>query len=352
MWVSGVTIAMVAVEFTEMSLTTLMKAAMAKGMTPFIYILYSNALAIFILVPSSFFFYRERARPKLTLAIISKIFLLAILSLCIQAFINTGIKYSSPTLSSAILDLTPAFTFLLAIISRMEKVEMRLASSQAKAMGTIISVGGALIVTLYKGQPITIDINNNITGSHLLMSLTSNWVVGGFLCSAGAFCLALLFIVQAWLLKDYPAELMITTITCTFVTLLSAILTLIVEKDSSVWVLKPDVELIAIVCSAIFAVSFRSLVHTWAVRKKGPLYTSMFKPLGMVITTFLGVSFLGDNLHIGSVIGGITIAFGFYTVIWGKAQEKKMFEVEDKGISNFETSSPRLPLLQNKSVNV
>lgn len=30
---------------------------------------------------------------------------------------NTGIGYSSPTLASAMLDLLPAFTFILAIIS-------------------------------------------------------------------------------------------------------------------------------------------------------------------------------------------------------------------------------------------
>ncbi|WCJ21687.1 nodulin MtN21 /EamA-like transporter family protein [Euphorbia peplus] len=351
MWVSGVAAAMVAVEFIEVSISTIMKVATSRGMSPFIYIVYPNALALFILVPSSFFFYRKtRSHPKLTPLIISKIFLMAILSLCIQVLFYTGVKYSSPTLCSAISDLTPAFTFLLAIISRMEKIEMRLASSQAKAIGTVISVAGALTVTLYKGQPIT--IYNNHMGSHFLKSHTSNWILGGFLCAAGAFCLALLFVALAWLLKDYPAKLMITTLTCTFVTLLSAILTLIVEKGSNVWVLKPDVELIAIVCSAIFSVPLRSLVHMWAIRKKGPLYTSMFGPLGMIFATFLGVSFLGDILYIGSVIGGITIAFGFYTVIWGKAQEEKMFEDEDKGLSNFETSSPRIPLLQNKSVNV
>ncbi|WCJ21688.1 nodulin MtN21 /EamA-like transporter family protein [Euphorbia peplus] len=348
MWVSGVAAAMVGIESMEVSLSTIMKAAMARGMSPFIYILYSNALALFILVPSSFFFYRRRDSPKFTRVVISKMFLVAILNLCIQVFLNIGVKYSSPMLCSAITDLTPTFTFLLAIISRMEKVELGLASSQAKAMGTIISAAGALLVTLYKGQPIT-----NFMGSHFLMSLaSSNWVLGGFFCASGTFCLSLLYIVQAWLLKDYPAELMITTVTCAFVTLLSAILTLIIERDSNVWVLNLDLELIAIVFCAIFAVSLRCLVQTWAIRKKGPLYTSMFKPIGMIVATILGVLFLHDMLYIGSVIGGITIVIGFYTVIWGKAQEEKMFEDKDKAISNFETSSAEVRLLLNKSINV
>lgn len=39
-------------------------------------------------------------------------------SCSIQMLMNTGIKYSSPTLSTAMTDLVPAFTFLLAVISR------------------------------------------------------------------------------------------------------------------------------------------------------------------------------------------------------------------------------------------
>lgn len=50
---------------------------------------------------------------------------------------------------------------------------------------------------------------------------------------------------------------------------------------------------------AVFAVSLRSIVHTWACHKKGPVYTSMFKPIGMVIAVFMGVSFLGDTLYLG-----------------------------------------------------
>ncbi|GMJ01013.1 hypothetical protein HRI_003770500 [Hibiscus trionum] len=66
----------------------------------------------------------------------------------------TGIIYSSPTLSSAISNLTPAFIFILAILFRMEKVIWNSSSSKAKVMGTIISITGAFVVTLYKGPTI------------------------------------------------------------------------------------------------------------------------------------------------------------------------------------------------------
>ena len=52
---------------------------------------------------------------------------------------------------------------------------------------------------------------------------------------------------QVWVLKDYPAEIMVTTICCIFVVALSAIVALIAEGASSeAWLLKPNMELVAI----------------------------------------------------------------------------------------------------------
>ena len=58
MWSLGVTAIMVAVEFFEVGLTTLSKAAMRKGMSNFVFVVYSNGLAIFVLLLASFIFYR------------------------------------------------------------------------------------------------------------------------------------------------------------------------------------------------------------------------------------------------------------------------------------------------------
>lgn len=49
----------------------------------------------------------------------------------------------------------------------------------------------------------------------------------------------------------------------------------------------------------MYAVALRNVIHTYVLRKKGPVYVSMFKPLGMVIAVFLGVTILGDILHLG-----------------------------------------------------
>lgn len=45
-----------------------------------------------------------------------------------------------------------------------------------------------------------------------------------------------------------------------------------------------------------------------------------------------------------SVIGAAVIATGFYSVIWGKAQEEK--RVEDTGISDLGSFASKVPFLQ------
>lgn len=51
---------------------------------------------------------------------------------------------------------------------------------------------------------------------------------------------------QSWTMKDYPEELMLTTICCGFVVILSFIIGFVAEKNPKAWVLKPDIELLSI----------------------------------------------------------------------------------------------------------
>jgi drug/metabolite transporter (DMT)-like permease len=55
----------------------------------------------------------------------------------------------------------------------------------------------------------------------------------------------------------------------------------------------------------------------------------LFKPLSIAIAVAMAAIFLGDTLHLGSVIGSVILSFGFYTVIWGKAREDSTKTVSD-----------------------
>nr|GMD97037.1 wat1-related protein [Ipomoea batatas] len=101
---------------------------------------------------------------------------------------------------------------------------------------------------------------------------------------------------------------------------------------------------------AIIVVGFRSVVYAWATRKKGPVFVAMFLPPGIVAAAIMGITFLGDDLYTGSVVGASIIALGFYTVIWGKAREVKEEGIEPIIDNNNEKVALLLPYKRDNNV--
>ncbi|KAK4261283.1 hypothetical protein QN277_004305 [Acacia crassicarpa] len=354
-----VTVLLVAGQAFEAGLNTLIKAATDKGMSDYVFVVYSNAISLSLLLPFSFLYYRKRSSPSITTSIICKIFLLGFLSCAAQTLIYTGIGYSSPVLASVMLDLSPVFTFLLAIIFRYEKLEVRQVSSHAKCIGTLLSITGALMVTLYRAGPNSGRGNSKVEGDDEAIRTMGGsyvsqdeWILGGILLSIGSFCVSLAYNIKTWIMKEYPEVVMTATISCSFVVILSSIVALVAERNKTqAWILRPDMELAAILYSGLIVVTMRSLTLIWACGKKGPVYVAMFTPLGMVVALVMGLSFLGESLTLGSVIGGVVISIGFYGVLWGQAQQEKM-ALERKVICSLVSSSSSSnaePFLQNQS---
>ncbi|KAA8533115.1 hypothetical protein F0562_033352 [Nyssa sinensis] len=331
-------VGMVFVQIAQVGLIIAGKEAMSNGMTNFTFVFYSNAIASLILLPSSFLVHRS-TRPPLTFPIFCGFFLLGVLGCLIQLCGYAGIQYTSASFATAMLNIIPAITFILAIIFRMEKVDCRSSSSLAKSMGTVVSITGAFIVTLYKGPPILIS-----PLQHLHMKL-SKWIIGGLLLAVHCVFSSGFIIVQALILKKYSAELIIVFFYCFFVAILSAIVSLMVNRDLGAWSLQPNIRLIAVLYSGFFGSAFQVSIITWCLHRTGPLFVTMFHPLGVAIAAALGSIFLGDSFYLGSLVGTIVIVIGFYSVMWGKAAEGKI--VEDGGVKSLESTSENAPLLQN-----
>ncbi|KAF7803083.1 WAT1-related protein [Senna tora] len=350
----GMTVAMVISQILDVGKNTIVKKATNNGMSQFVFILYTNVLSLFVLLPSTFLYYRNRGPPPISACIIGKILLFAFLGYAGQICLYEGMGLSSPTLVSAMLDLMPAFTFIFAVVSRMENLDLRVRSSQAKCVGTMVSIVGALVVTLYRGLPITIlpqlPHHHHQPNGILLSHQPNNWLLGGILLAISSVCISLINIVQTWILKDYPTELMVATISFSFSTILSAVVAFFTQRNPKYWILRPNVELSAIFYTALFQAFILIVMYGWACRKKGPLYVAIFSPFGIVIALCMGIVFLGDTLFLGRMIGCVIIAVGFYGVIWGIAQErKKMVNHNNNEISTYVSSST--PLLYNKSTD-
>ncbi|PSS35198.1 WAT1-related protein [Actinidia chinensis var. chinensis] len=336
--------AMITVECTAVGLSTLNKAAMTKGMSTYVFIVYYNALSTIILFP---FIVCRKKRASLTISLVCRFFLLSLLGSLAQMLGYTGLKFGSPTLSHAMSNLIPVFTYLLAIIFSMEDFDFGSSSGVAKLLGALVSVLGAFIIALYKGKQILMTSSPSEFPQRLLYSQQSNWALGGLLLASCYVLAALRIIFQTAVVREFPEKITIVFFFCFFSTILCGSFSLLVERNPNKWKLRPDIELIAITCSAIFGGLFRNGVQIWCLQEKGPVFVAMFSPLGIAIAVAMGVLFLEDHVYFGSVVGAIIITLGFYTVMWGKAKERRL--IPDNRICAFESSLERTPLLQDNS---
>ena len=90
----------------------------------------------------------------------------------------------------------------------MEQVSLRSCASQAKIIGAILSISGALVIVLYKGpkvfsgtsytpSPPTISLDKNLT------SPDSSWMIGGLLLASQYFFLSVWYILQVQTLGKF-----------------------------------------------------------------------------------------------------------------------------------------------------
>ncbi|KAL5759761.1 hypothetical protein ACOSP7_018268 [Xanthoceras sorbifolium] len=342
---------MVIVILAQVSILEVMKAAMSKGKNKYVIMVYSDALSIIILLVCCLIKHRSE-RPALTFSTLCKFFLLSLIGCLMQIFAYVGIEYSSPTLATAMSNLVPAFTFILAIIFRMEKLNWKSRSSQAKSIGTIVAIAGAFVITFYKGPPILKTLSGTVSFHDPLFSPKSNWILGGIFLASDAFLSSAWYILQAIILKNFTAILILTFFMSFFATILATIFSLIVVKDPSAWKLRPDIGLVAVIYTAVVGSLFQASLCAWCLSRKGPIYVTTFKPLAIVLSVVMGFLLLGDALCLGSLIGAIIIVAGFYSVMWGKAKEENTIEHSAAVVGSLKSQSERVPLLQNKTEGI
>ncbi|CAL0312737.1 unnamed protein product [Lupinus luteus] len=345
-------IAIVAVECIVVGVNVLYKAATLQGLSYYVFVVYSFLVSSIVLLFPLFFILRSRGRPPFKASIFFKIFLLAAIGFVVQLCAAEGIKYTSPTLSSALSILVPAFTFILAAFFRMEKLALRSKSTQAKILGTILSIIGALIVVLYKGPIVLSDSNplqSPATHSPVSLSSQTNWILGGSLLVAEYLLVPVMYILQSSILNQCPSEVIVVFTYCLCATFISAPICLLLEPNWSAWKITPDIRMVAILGWGILVTCFSALVYAWCLHLKGPVYVSIFKPGSIVIAATLSVIFLGDALYLGTIVGAVILSFGFYAVIWGKAKEEELREEFGEGRTEHLPNS-KTPLLQDSNV--
>ena len=132
---------------------------------------------------------------------------------------------------------------------RIEQVHLNRKDGIAKVLGTLASVAGASVITLYKGLTIY-PPNSNLHQSHFLLSLGDakgkNWTLGCIYLIIHCLCWSSWIVLQAPLLKKYPARLSVSSYSCFFSILQSLVIAASYERGFQAWQINSDGELFSI----------------------------------------------------------------------------------------------------------
>ncbi|KAL2467701.1 WAT1-related protein [Forsythia ovata] len=318
-------LAMISLQFGYAGLFIITMVCLKRGFSHWVLVVYRHAVATLVFAPFAIFFERK-IRPKMTLSVFLKIMLLAFLEPVLdQNLYYVGLKSTSATFASAIVNVLPAITFIMAIIFRLEKVNPKQIHSLAKIIGTVITVSGAMVMTLYKG-PIVDILWYSKGGSHHRAAGGSaeheHWVSGTIMLISCIVGWSAFFIVQNKTLKEYPAELSLTSLVCFMGTVEGGVVALVMERHTSAWAIGFDSRLLAAAYSGIVCSGIAYYMQSVVTQVRGPVFVTAFSPLSMIITAVLGAIILAEQVHLGSLIGAIIIVFGLYSVVWGKSKDK------------------------------
>nr|XP_029118095.1 WAT1-related protein At5g64700-like [Elaeis guineensis] len=263
------------------------------------------------------------------------------LRLTVNANITSlALDYTSATLAAAMKNFTPVLTFILAVLFRMEVINLRRLRGIAKVSGVVLCLAGILTMAFYKGPHLKSFNHHHLLGqghSHSDQARSHShikWVLGTFLMTIAASTRSLWMVLQRPVLKEYPSKLLFTTLQCLFSTVQSFFVALVFERDFSRWKLGLDMNLTSVAYGVTIQTHIQSdawqstigvgvsyYLQSWTIEKRGPVFLAMFMPLTLVITMILSSFLLGEQVTLGSVLGGSLVIGGLYSVLWGKSKE-------------------------------
>ncbi|XP_027339333.1 WAT1-related protein At3g30340-like [Abrus precatorius] len=314
-------IAMIAIDFSFAAVNILLKQVLEEGMNHLVFITYRLSIATIFVAPIGYFWERN-GRPRLTFRILCYLFLSAIVGASVtQYFFLLGIQYTSATFACAFINMVPVVTFMIALPFGLESVNIKCNSGRAKILGSLVCIGGALLLTLYKGTPL-FNFSQHESAVKLASTGTKErWTTGVIALVLGTLFWSSWFILQSKISKRYPCQYSSTGIMTFFGAIQSAVICLFTNRNLSIWVIKGKLQIIAILYAGIIGSGFCFVGMSWCVKKRGPVFTAAFSPLVQIMAAMIDIPVLHEQLHLGSVMGSILVIMGLYILLWGKSKE-------------------------------
>ncbi|KAI4316869.1 hypothetical protein L6164_024808 [Bauhinia variegata] len=358
--------AMLALQFGYAGFHVVSRAALNMGVSKLVFPVYRNIIALLLLLPFAYFL-EKKERPALTLNFVFQFFVLALVGITAnQGFYLLGLENTSPTFASAIQNSVPAITFLMAALLRIEQVRLNRKDGVAKVLGTIFCVAGATVITLYKG-PAIYSPNPPLESSNTTSMFASlgdakgkSWTLGCIYLIGHCLSWSGWLVLQAPILKKYPARLSVTSYTCFFGILQFLVIALIAERDAQAWIFHSGGEVFTILYAGVVASGIAFAVQIWCIHRGGPVFVAVYQPVQTLVVAIMASVALGEEFYLGGIIGAVLIVIGLYLVLWGKSEEKKFAQMaiastpehsSNRAATHARTSLTQ-PLLPSSTENV
>ncbi|CDO99217.1 unnamed protein product [Coffea canephora] len=313
------------------------EASFDHGMNPHVYITYRHTLAGIMMLPFAYFLERK-IRPKLTVALFLEIFVLSLLgvSLTLNMYF-ASLKFTSPTFLASMINTIASVTFVLAVILRLEVIELRNPRGIAKVLGTLVSLAGVMTMTLFKG-PILKNLWRpiiHLQGGNTVIQ--DDWLKGSVLTVSSCITWSIWYIMQAYTLKRYPAQLSLTTWMNFVGAAQSAVFTVIAHHKRADWTIGFNIDFWSTIYGGVVISGMVTLIQLWCTGQKGPVFVTMFNPLSTLLVAILAYFVLGEKLYLGSIVGGVIVIFGLYLLLWGKKNDHEApMSADEEGIPQLE----------------
>ncbi|XP_052183291.1 WAT1-related protein At4g30420-like [Diospyros lotus] len=307
--------AMLALQFCYAGLNLSNRAVLLQGFSPRVFVVYRQAVATLAMAPIAYWTRRVTGTSSLGWRSFWLMFWSSLLGVTInQNIFLEGLFLASSSLASTMANLIPAITFVMATSIGMEKLNVRSVRGVAKIIGTVLCVGGAISMALFRGPSL-------LNSKSLVGSGGQNWLIGSLFVLGSSCCWSLWLILQVPVSASCPDSLSLSAWTSFMGTLQSAAVAIFLERDPNAWNLHSYLQLVGCLYSGIVGSGVSFFIQAWCISRRGPLFSAMFHPLSTVIVYASAAFFLHEKIYIGSLIGAAGVIGGLYIVLWGKAKD-------------------------------
>ncbi|KAL0534845.1 hypothetical protein IC582_029142 [Cucumis melo] len=311
-------VVMLSINLALAGVNILLKEILNEGISQLLIVVYRQTISSLFLLPIAYFWERK-TRPQLTAYTLFLLFISSLLGLTLTLYLFLiGLHFTSATFSCAFLNLVPVNTFVLAVLFRMEKVNMKSKGGIAKVVGTLVCISGNLLLILYKGTPLTSpgSTNGKTNGGRAMVEAETQgkWLIGSLVLTGGCFMWSSWFLMQTRVGKVYPCQYSSTCIMSFFSAIQSAVLHLIIDRKNSLFIVKGKFAILSLIYAGSVGSGLCYVGMSWCVKQKGPVFTAAFTPFMEIFAAIFDFFILHEQIHLGRFASFFPLFF-FYLLL-------------------------------------